>query len=241
MGKPLPQRVFYSLTDIQQLWGVTQSELRQWLAYGELTACVWLPLMIFYEVIEEAEGNRLVLTRNPIHKEGYMPVFPHHCRSLFSNEQTCLREFPNDEANGRYALPDTAEGFQIKFSDLLILHDERIRFETEHEVALPISPPSRLAGGPNPLDPTFRNICYQGKHYRFGDVQAAVLRLLYEATLAGTDWQNGKKLLESAGSRSFTVSNIFKRNKIWRQLVESDGRGLFRLNKKFLESIQCHR
>ena len=39
----------------------------------------------------------------------------------------------------------------------------------------------------------------------------------------------GKAILAAAGSRSLKMSDVFKSKKNWRLLIESDGRGAYRL------------
>ena len=46
---------------------------------------------------------------------------------------------------------------------------------------------------------------------------------------AGEPWQSGKAILAAAGSRSLKMSDVFKSKKNWRLLIESDGRGAYRL------------
>ena len=64
---------------------------------------------------------------------------------------------------------------------------------------------------------------------RMGTLQARVLELLYQADLNNEPWQNGKRLLQQAGSESYTLANLFKRKPEWRSLVESNGLGEYRL------------
>ena len=73
----LPERVFYSLSDIQTAWQISSSDIRQWLMHGQIRANVWLPLMSVYEIKEQAEGNRIILTKELRHWEGYTPLYPH--------------------------------------------------------------------------------------------------------------------------------------------------------------------
>ncbi len=224
----LPERIFYTLSDIGSAWNVDVSEIAQWLMHGELRAHVWLPMMSVYEICEEAEGARLVMTRSLRHFEGYAPVFAHHCRSLLKRERIQLREFAKREGDGRYRLPDSAEDIPLCVSDLVILKEERARFEKRHSITSP-SPQ---------IDQDFRTVTVAGREHCFGEIQGAILRLLYEAAQSGDSWCNGKQLLREAGSESYSISNIFKRNPVWRQLIKSDGRGRYRASDELLKSIR---
>ena len=55
------------------------------------------------------------------------------------------------------------------------------------------------------------------------------VRALHEAARRGEPWQSGKAILAAAGSRSLKMSDVFKSKKNWRLLIESDGRGAYRL------------
>ena len=65
-----------------------------------------------------------------------------------------------------------------------------------------------------------------------GAVQAEVTRLLHQAALSGSPWCDGKSLLSDAGATSLRMSDVFKSQKRWRQLIESDGRGRYQLRPK---------
>jgi len=84
------------------------------------------------------------------------------------------------------------------------------------------------------FDPTFRHVSFKGRDFLFGPVQAAVVKQLYTAAKSGEPWQSGKKLLQDAGSESFSLRNVFARQPYWRELIESDSRGLYRLQEEFV-------
>lgn len=245
----LPERVFYSLNDIQNIWHTEDSELKQWLMHGQIKAHVWLPMMSVYEMKEETEGARIIITKQLRHWEGYTPLYPHHCRKIFKTGKVYLREFICSENDAKLALPDTADALCFELEDLVILNAERKRFEDQYCLDEKSICSVKIMGRvgkikpriPNDsFDPTFKKLVFNGQRHSFGDIQADVLRQLYEASLNDTPWQNGKQLLAKAGSQSFTLSNIFKRNPLWRHLITSDGRGAYRLDETFFSSIDHH-
>lgn len=247
--KRLPERVFYSLNDIEKLWHADPSDLKQWLMHGQLKAHIWLPMMSVYEIREETEGARIIITKQLQHWEGYTPLYPHHCRKIFKSGTVYLREFLCAEENSKLALPDTAESLRFCIDDLVILNEERRRFEDLHHIKETSVCNVKIigrVGKTQPVikkmdyDPTFKKVVFNGQKHNFGDIQADIIRQLYEAALDGKPWQNGKQLLAKAGSQSFTLSNIFKRNPLWRHLIISDGRGSYRLDEGFVSSIADH-
>lgn len=67
-----------------------------------------------------------------------------------------------------------------------------------------------------------------------GGLQTLV-KLLHEASQTSEPWQNGKKLMGLAKYGStMTIGNAFRRHPQWRQLIEGNRRGLYRLNLKGL-------
>ena len=63
-----------------------------------------------------------------------------------------------------------------------------------------------------------------------GFIQRQVIRLLHEADLRGEPWCPGKLILKLAGAQSVYMSSLFHRHPAWKKLIESNGRGLYRLN-----------
>lgn len=242
----LPERVFYSTNELQDLWELSASDIKYYLLQGFLVAHVWLPMMSVYEVLMETEGNRIICTKELKHWEGYTPLYSHQCRTLYKTGKVYLRDFMCAEGNKKLFLPETAYSVPIHLSDIVILNDERRRFEKEHKFICLSSCRTKIDGrviGAVPIKQTshfeqaFRKVYHGGINFSFGTIQATVLQQLYEAANSGEPWQNGKKLLERAGSLSFTMQNVFKSNPHWRKLIDSDGRGEYRLHESFISSM----
>ncbi|GAB4165574.1 MAG: hypothetical protein Tsb006_5070 [Rickettsiaceae bacterium] len=75
----------------------------------------------------------------------------------------------------------------------------------------------------------FAKVFAHGKLYHFGAVQAKVIEQLYIASLTDSPWLCGKELLHKANSRSIALRDLFKSQTNWRQLIESDHRGNYKL------------
>ena len=56
-----------------------------------------------------------------------------------------------------------------------------------------------------------------------------IIALLHHAARDGTPWQSGKDILAKAGLRCLRVQDVFKSHPGWRELIEWDGRGAYRL------------
>jgi hypothetical protein len=78
-------------------------------------------------------------------------------------------------------------------------------------------------------DRDYRHIVLHGIEYSLSPLHAKVVALLHEAWLAGDPWQNGKDILQRAGSTQFKMVDVFKSREDWRALIETDGKSMYRL------------
>lgn len=231
MLSQLPAKSFYTLVDIEDHWPTSTSDVRYWLTSGELRGAAWLPVMSVYE--HEAESPALC------HWEGHIHLSGHQCRRLFKHGRLALREFTSFDGEKQFQLPEPADDIIVNLDDLVILEEERLRFEAKYSSNLPASkqpfiskPSSSKDCHPGiVIDSSFRTVRADGSEYHFGEIQANVLRLLVEAAQQGKPWQSGKALLHAAGSQSYSLSNVFKRHPLWKKLIQSDRRGFYRLNE----------
>lgn len=233
----LPEKLFYTLVDLEAHWFTNASDIHQWLIYGELLGAVWLPIM---SVVEQRADKGLSKLR---HWEGYIQLSGHQCRRLFRNGRIMLREFAAFDGGHEYHLPEPADDITVGLEDVVILKQERRRFEEKYPGISPTSthsPASAPSSGfkevaSQSFDPTYRSVQADGEQYYFGEMQSKIIRLLAEAAQQGTPWRSGKALLQEAGSQSYSLSNVFKRHPIWKQVIQSDRRGYYRLNEGFAE------
>lgn len=240
--RSLPERVFYSCEEIVKRWGVQTSDLQQYLLHGQLTASVWLPTMSVYDIRESSANGQVLLSRAMRHYSGYAHLYAYDCRTVLKSGKAYVRDFMDPESGYRLSIAEGTPPVRVTDGDLVILRTERLRFESRYDFGVcTVTVMGRVgrkrhAEAPA-FDPTFRKVWFEGRLHHFGAVQAGVLARLHAAALRGEPWQNGKKLLQEAGSQSFTMQNVFKSNPRWRDFVESDGRGSYRLQQKFLSSI----
>lgn len=114
----------------------------------------------------------------------------------------------------------------IRKSDVVVRRDERDRFESK--VGFVVQEALSQAGAFH-ASPDYYRIECNGHRFRLGEMQAQVVRQLHEAAQRGEAWQSGKALLGAANSTSAKLSDLFKSQKNWRILIESDERGRYRL------------
>lgn len=68
-----------------------------------------------------------------------------------------------------------------------------------------------------------------GKEYKFGENQAKVIKRLWQAREDGQPWMYGKTILKDIDSTADRIKNIFSHNKYWREIIESDKNGKYKL------------
>lgn len=78
-------------------------------------------------------------------------------------------------------------------------------------------------------DYDYRHVRFAALTFHLGPKQGSVVRMLHEASKRPDPWVHGKHLLHGS-IRSMRVSELFKSQPYWRALIESDGRGKYRLN-----------
>jgi hypothetical protein len=79
-------------------------------------------------------------------------------------------------------------------------------------------------------DPTYEHVSLGSFTFTLGPIQAKIVQQLHEASKLG-EWRPGKVLLARADSQQIKLSEVFKSKQNWRELIESDGRGRYRLRQ----------
>jgi len=157
---------------------------------------------------------------------GLLDLYAQDVFQLFRCSETHLSDFRTPRAS--YAtLYGDADPIFVMIGDLLLRREERDRFEAETGF-------SGAETGPQlPIfsaSSDYHEVRCGGHQFRLGPIQAQVVRALHEAARRGEAWQSGKAILSAAGSKSLKMSDVFKSQKQWRSLIESNGRGNYRLN-----------
>lgn len=82
--------------------------------------------------------------------------------------------------------------------------------------------------------PTYEWVTIRGSRFVLDGRLREIVRLLHDASKRPDPWISGKRLTQDAGYSTMDVSGLFKRHKQpdWRELIEGDGRGNFRLHLK---------
>ena len=112
----------------------------------------------------------------------------------------------------------------VLMGDLVVGEAERRRFEQLH--------PNLMRDRTSEV--CFKTFRWEGRSYSFTNLQACFLHRLYEAGLTGQPWLNGKGLLADIGSSLIKPGDLFRRKPQWRDIVDHDQRGNYRLQPTFM-------
>ena len=222
------EKAYFTLPEILDRWSISEADLIYLAENDKLRLSVrvfGVPLELGdYEETHEGEHFRVPTEQSRF--SGLLDLYAHDVFQLFRCSEVHLSDFRTPRAS--YAtLYGEADPIFVMIGDLLLRREERDRFESETGF-------SGAETGPQlPVFsalPDYQDVRCGGHQFRLGPIQAQVVRALHEAARRGEAWQSGKAILSAAGSKSLKMCEVFKSQKQWRSLIESNGRGNYRLN-----------
>lgn len=243
---PLKKQKYFRLEVIEQGWDITHDEVMYAVENGMLPVCVWLP-MCFVERGKHQGDEFYVLSHD--HCEGLVRLRPKDCHMLFQRGTITLSHFlavyEADYTDIRIAVEPPQPPLEVCERDLLVTNKHRYQFEEEHDVrcsdTLPLfdAPkqaiqPTRSTNGrtrPERFQHSnqYRHVVCCENDFHLGNIQAKVVERLHTATQDGEPWVYGKVILHDVGSQCQRMRDVFKSQPQWRNLIESDGKGHYRL------------
>lgn len=222
------RKSYFTLDELQVPWGLSEPDLRYVAENGllRLSVRVVALLLEFGAWERTAEGDPFPTPCAQRHHDGLLELERRDVFVLFRDGVVTPRHFARP-GHGYASLMRATDVISVRRGDLVVCREERLRFEAE---VLPT-----LQAGTHD-DGGFSEFSYQGRRYRFTRTQAGVLQFLHDAALRGTPWQSGKAALAACGSQSLKLSDLFKRRPEWRDLIEADGCGCYRLRPALVQS-----
>ena len=167
-------------------------------------------------------GHQIIMDRRWF--SGLQDLCAHHAFQLFRDGEVRINQFAAP-ADQYCELLEPTEGITIRIAEVVVRREERDEVESRHGLVRAGTP-----GGPafqQLNDYSEVHLC--GLIFKLGIVQSRVVKQLHSAALTGEPWCHGKTLLHAANSASPRLVDLFKSQRDWRQLIESDGRGRYRL------------
>lgn len=220
---------YFSIEEVMERWHMPERDLGYLAENDELRLSVRVyGLHVEFGRFEWREDRSVVwqASRTTRHS-GLLDLHAGDAFMIFRFAERNLIDFRTPKGD-LVRIADGHEPLLVMLGDLLVRREERDRFEKLRG----FTGAGLCSGQPGfSASEDFRHICCNGTHFRLGAVQARVVRLLAEASENGAPWQNGKKILTQARSRSLRMADVFKSQPKWRELIESNGRGHYRLHK----------
>ncbi len=239
------ERIYYSFSEIISRYAISKTGLDNCILHGTLAVHVWIPPISVFKLAETVIDNRVLISRTESHWEGYTAIYAADYRKILHKGSAYIREFPAHDAFESIALKCGADDIEVNYDDLVILAkgkeqlEEYLGLNANGECTVEIIGKAMGPQAPRPsaCDVGFRHIKFKGFDFSLGSVQSSVVKQLHKAATAGDPWQNGKKLLQEAGSETFALKDVFTRQPNWRELIMSDSRGMYRLHEDFIAGV----
>ncbi len=240
----LPKQNYFRLEVIEKQWSISHEEVMYAVENNLLRVCVWLPIC-FVERGKEKGYQFYALTCE--HCEGLVGIRPKDCHMLFQRGESLLTHFLTvgdaEHSDIRIADEPQQPPLKVYVRDLLVMNDNREAFEEEYAIGKVDRQPAysdhlqhdpsydrkRANGRCFAYSNQYRHVVYEDENFHLGSIQAKVVEKLHTAHEDGDPWIYGKVLLHDVGSQCSRMRDVFKSQPQWRSLIESDGKGHYRL------------
>lgn len=221
------EKAYFTLPEILARWSMSEADLAYLGENDKLRLSIRvLNLPVEFGDHEEMEDGRCAsIPWEQGYFNGLLDLHVRDVFQLFRLGEVNVCHFRTERA-GYACFYGQRESLTIRKRDLVLRREERDRLEAETAF--------RGASGARRDDAfhasaDYHNVRCSGQEFRLGPIQAQVVRILHAAAKRGEPWQSGKAVLADAGSRSLKMSDVFKSKKNWPLLIESNGRGGYRL------------
>jgi hypothetical protein len=220
------RKAYYTLDELVAAWGFPDPDLRYVIENDLLVVSIRIVghVMEFGDYEETPEGESFPVPHACRAYDGLVDLCKRDAVAVLRGGQAEPRQF-SMPAGGYACLARETDCISIERVDLLVERARRVRFEAEALPSLAVA---------QAHDSTFERFNHRGRLFAFTPTQARVLDFLHASALAGAPWQPGKTALAAAGSTSVKIGDLFKRRPEWREIVEHDGRGSYRLTEGLL-------
>lgn len=239
-------RQSYTIHEIATMRSMSEQAVLDDIYHGQLKAHIWLPMMVIEECKKYRIEDKVLYEHNQRPYEGYVALYPRDVRQIMRRDKVILRSFPGDEDDIEINIKSGAPDYHVMKNDILILQESlshlKLKAKEKHQdirvTAIArldeIWPQLRSKPAPQTTyDPLFQAITFNDTEYNLGQVQAQIVKQLYDAHQAGQSRVHFKTLIESAGAKSMTMRDIFRSQPRWKDLIHSNGRGYYWLNAAF--------
>lgn len=232
---PLPPKEYFALDEVRERWNMPGRDLVYYAENGIIEVAAKVVGVVLETGLLEVESRERwsKIPEDQLLFSGVAPLRERDLLTVFRQGTAQIYGFRAGE--GRYLdIFEPADGIEVGIHDLVVTREERDRFEREHKV---IDHAGRQQQRTDSIGDDgfeqhndYAEVRLGGQSYRLGTCQAAVVRMLHNASRTGSPWRSGKIILGEARSACTRMRDLFKTQPDWRKLIKSDGRGLYRLN-----------
>lgn len=238
---PIPEKRYARLEALIGLWELSKDDVFYAIENGLLQCCVWLQPRYVERGLDE---GGLFLAQQCERCQGLVMLRSEDCQVIFQQGEVHAHSFlsmnqPSEMLRITHEPPQPY--INIGLQHLLVMREEQQRFEAAYKVACKKRFKRRkFKGGKKPRNTEanirvhndYKEVLVGNSTYHFGQVQADIVKQLHDASKSSDPWVHGKTLLNHSGSQAMRFQDVFKNKKGWRDIIESDGRGHYRLKLK---------
>jgi hypothetical protein len=222
----LIDKAYFTLEELEERWELPHRDVVYLAENGLLTLSIRLSnvRLEFGEYHEAADGDWFSVPTDQRWFSGLQDLREDDAFRLFRDGQASIEVFAAPALEYCYLLEPT-DSITIRTSDVVVRREERDRVERQHGLVRAGVPRGPVFQQVN----DYSEVRLSGLIFKLGSVQSRVVKQLHRAALTGEPWCHGKTLLHAAGSACTRLADLFKSQRHWRQLIESDRRGRYRL------------
>lgn len=225
----LIQKDYFRLDEVARELGLSGSDIIYLAENGRLR----LSTLVYGLSLEKGyyedlgEGNWQSIADDYDRWTGLLDLLNQDAHEILKTGSAEVRSFHATE--GRYCRCwGTTPAVTVTTLDLLVRLPERQRLVALVRQSLePVNPESNVTGFTH--EPDYRIVRLGGEIYSLGPYQAAVVKILHQAALAGRPWCKGVDILAEIECSTLRMSDLFKSKRGWRKLIDSNARGMYRL------------
>lgn len=237
----IPEKRYARLEALLGQWNLSRDDVFYAVENGLLQCCAWLQPRYMECVCKE---NGCYYAKPHRQYQGLVQVRPEDCQAIFQDQEVLAYSFiPLDapEELLRITHEPPQPYICLRLTHLVVMREEQQRFEQAYNIRMRKKHKGhsrhkhRKHNHHQPVLKTHNNykeVIAHGRTYHLGEVQAGIVRQLHEASKGQNPWIHGKTLLVHSNSQAMRFQDVFKNKAGWRDLIESDGRGHYRLNLK---------
>lgn len=221
----LIDKAYFTLEELEERWNLPHRDLVYLAENGLLRLSVRLfGVEMEFGVYEEgSDGEWFTVPHERRRFTGFQDLQERDVFRVFRQGQVDVAHFHAPDKEYCYLIEPTRT-VPVCRDDLLVRREERDRVKSQHALVRKgsVAPSLQQAND-------YREVRTAGLLFSLGPVQARVVKRLHEAAASADPWCEGKVILGGAGSSSTRMADVFKSQPHWRRLIDSDGRGRYRL------------